>query len=593
LNDSVFGPTNDAVFGELLKRIRNSSADVIGLTESFERRWHLQSYFLALKSQALSSVAFREFMESIVCYREDPRERVITSYELRFAMIMKIAGFRCEAIFEKTDVRNPTIFHWRPLLDAGFPFLKVTTVRDAHSGVDIADWRQVLSALGYDVSLAERTLYEDSLAGRMLHETCQKVAARRSGRADRRGPAGALDILIFAHDLTESGAPRAAFDVAHILRDAGHFVVVASPSDGPYRARLGNIGVEVIVIDPEDGRARWTPELLSRKGRDVLDLASDFDKVICNTIECWPIVAQLRDVTPIYWYVHESKSIHEVAADTPEIMPILSSSVTFLAPSHLPAKALAKYGLKTHIIGLGVDDRPAWNAYHSSSDTKVVIGLFGSYEPRKGQDLAVKAMLRLPPELRARAQLRLFGRTLDESFRNDIEEIAGGDGSIAFSSEVDHEECLRQMAASDIILVPSRDDPLPFVTLDALSLGKALVCSNTTGTSAYLQQDISGLILYENTPAEIGSTLGRLIGSPQLRIKLGMGARQVYEQNFTVRAFTARLLAALHMPDFTGDTVFESLSAVEPQRPPQPNVEVDRHAPERIARPFGAVYNTC
>jgi lipopolysaccharide biosynthesis protein len=66
LNDSVFGPTNDAAFSELLKRIRNSGADFIGLTESFERCWHLQSYFLAVKSPALSSVAFREFMEGIV-----------------------------------------------------------------------------------------------------------------------------------------------------------------------------------------------------------------------------------------------------------------------------------------------------------------------------------------------------------------------------------------------------------------------------------------------------------------------------------------------------------------------------------------------
>ena len=491
LNDSVFGPTNEATFGDLLDRIRNSNADLIGLTESFERSWHLQSYFLALKSQVLLSGAFRDFTEGIVSYYD--KEPVIAEYELCFALLMKIAGFKCEAMFQKTDVRNPTIFHWKALLDAGFPFLKVTTIRDEYPGVDIADWRQVLAMRGYDVSLAEGTLLELSAAGRMLHVRA-KIAARRSGWPRSRTPNPALDIFIFAHDLTESGAPRAAFDVARILRDAGHFVVVASPSDGPYRARLRDIGIDVIVIDPENERARWTPELVSRQGRDVLDLARDFHKIICNTIECWPIVAQLHNIVPAYWFVHESKDIHEKVTMFPELLPLLRSDVTFLAPSLLPANALAVYGLRTRIIGYGVDDRLAWNS-RRSRDRKVVIGVFGSYEPRKGQDLAVAGMMSLPQQLRDQAEMRLYGRTLNSSFRLEIAQSAGGDTSIAFFGEVDHDECLRQMAACDIILVPSRDDPLPFVTLDALSLGKALVCSNSTGTSAYLEEDKSGLIL--------------------------------------------------------------------------------------------------
>ena len=87
------------------------------------------------------------------------------------------------------------------------------------------------------------------------HEPSTAEGRRRpvlvTSQADQPAAAGkptaALDILILSHDLTESGAPRAAFDVARALHDAGHFVVVASPSDGPYRERLRKIGVDVIV----------------------------------------------------------------------------------------------------------------------------------------------------------------------------------------------------------------------------------------------------------------------------------------------------------------------------------------------------------
>jgi glycosyltransferase involved in cell wall biosynthesis len=529
LNDSVFGPTNDSAFGDLMDRIRDSSADFIGLTESFEICWHLQSYFLALKSRALLSVAFRDFIEGIVCYSD--KDKVITSYEVRFASIMKNAGFNCEALFQNIDGRNPTIFHWRHLLEAGFPFLKVN-LPDANLSDDVADWRQVLAAQGYDVSLTEQQLNE--AVGGTVHEIGRSVATRRAAGAHKQAPG--LKVLIFSHDLSESGAPRAAFEVTRSLREAGHFVAVASPCDGPYRERLRDLGVDVIV-EP----------LLLEQSHDALDLARNFDKVICNTIVCWPVVAQLFDVGYVYWYVHESGFIHQLVKDVPELAAVMRSDVTFLVPSALPAKALAVYGLKTRIIGLGVDDLSDWNSQCSGRNGKVVIGVFGSYELRKGQDLAVKGMLSLPQELRARAELRLFGRSLDPSFRLDIEQVTGGDSSIRFFGEVDHDECLRQMAASDIILVPSRDDPLPFITLDALSLGKALVCSNTTGTSAYLNDGRSGLILRENTPEEIGRALTRLIGDPQFRKTLGTGARQTYEENFTVPIFTAKLFSALDM----------------------------------------------
>ena len=149
----------------------------------------------------------------------------------------------------------------------------------------------------------------------------------------------------------------------------------------------------------------------------------------------------------------------------------------------------------------------------------------------------MNGMLRLSPELQTRAELRFFGRTLEPRFRRNIEQIAIGNRVILFFGEVDHRECLSQMAACDVILIPSRDDALSFVGLDALSLGKTLVCSRTTGVSEYLQDGRSALILHENTPEEIGQFLARAITDAELRVALGQGARAVYERTFTVPRF--------------------------------------------------------
>jgi glycosyltransferase involved in cell wall biosynthesis len=387
----------------------------------------------------------------------------------------------------------------------------------------------------------------------ILYTESQEEFRYFGGKARHNGQAGvdhgvapspALDILIFSHDLSESGAPRAAFDTARILHEAGYYVVVASPSDGPYRERLRELGVDVVI-----------DEVLLKQDSNVLAFARNFDKVICNTLVCWPAVAQLHHIVDTYWYVHESKAIRHFVENVPGFAEVVEAGVPVWADSRRAARYLGEYSVKPRIIEYGTPDLANPPRMAENNRGKVVIGVFGTYERRKGQDLAVGAMLRLTPRLRDQAELRFFGRTLtsEADFRKDLERVAAGEESIVFSGEVDHHECLCQMAASDVILVPSRDDALSFVALDALSLGKALVCSSTTGASEYLEQGKSALILNDNTPEEIAEALARLISNPGLRQTLGEGGRQIYDTTFKLEHFGEKLQAALGLKPAPGE----------------------------------------
>jgi glycosyltransferase involved in cell wall biosynthesis len=98
------------------------------------------------------------------------------------------------------------------------------------------------------------------------------------------------------------------------------------------------------------------------------------------------------------------------------------------------------------------------------------------------------------------------------------------------------------MAEADIVLVPSRDDTLPLVSLNALAAGKVLVCSRETGTSEYLESAVSGYVLAENTPAGIAATLSALLENPEMWPEIGRAARQVFDMRFSRSQFEARLL---------------------------------------------------
>ena len=150
-NDSVLGPFDS--FGETVARIRASTADLVGLTKSFEIRPHLQSYLLAFKRKALRSDVFRDFWGSI---QTGDRHFVIENYELPLTARFEQAGLSTEALFafDADDHRNPTLWRWRDLIEQGFPYLKTSVLRDNLAGDDPLAWRFIADH-GYDLTVVE------------------------------------------------------------------------------------------------------------------------------------------------------------------------------------------------------------------------------------------------------------------------------------------------------------------------------------------------------------------------------------------------------------------------------------------------------
>ncbi|WP_420138962.1 rhamnan synthesis F family protein [Sphingomonas sp.] len=153
LNDSVAGPAKGSSLTELIARIRASGADLIGLTESHEYRWHFQSYFLALKPRLLSSYRLHRFFEEVRIL--DDKDHVIQSYELRFTEEMERSGHRLELLFPSPLALNPTLYAWRELIADGFPFMKLLPLRGAFSEVNVEGWQEALRRAGFDVALID------------------------------------------------------------------------------------------------------------------------------------------------------------------------------------------------------------------------------------------------------------------------------------------------------------------------------------------------------------------------------------------------------------------------------------------------------
>lgn len=163
-NDSVYGPF--APFADLMAGLDFKRADVWGATESWQIRYHLQSYLLFFGPAALAHPAFLAFWPAVQNYRS--KHLVIRRYEIGLTHAMLAGGLRCEALWpyaavadavqriEPADLQadrlahlaarqcafNPVSDAWRVLVAQGFPFLKrQLLLRNPSRVADLALWR--------------------------------------------------------------------------------------------------------------------------------------------------------------------------------------------------------------------------------------------------------------------------------------------------------------------------------------------------------------------------------------------------------------------------------------------------------------------
>ncbi len=183
-NDSVYGPLRP--LDPILAQIDFDAADIWGATESWQTRYHLQSYFLLVGRRALASEAWRGFWRQVRPVQS--KRWVIRHYEVGLTQALVRDGLRCAALWPYTDLvnrvdpslmatadetdalandpsttarrshagrirhgavarrpLNPTSELWRQLLQAGCPFLKRELLRENPNDVlDIAEWRDEL-----------------------------------------------------------------------------------------------------------------------------------------------------------------------------------------------------------------------------------------------------------------------------------------------------------------------------------------------------------------------------------------------------------------------------------------------------------------
>ena len=324
-------------------------------------------------------------------------------------------------------------------------------------------------------------------------------------------------ILIALHQLDFSGVPMLSGKIASIFA-AERKVAVISPFDGPLRQRCLDSGVPVIV-DPSFFMTDQGTEKIKNAG---------FSVCLFNTLCLASVFLRCTKIIPSLLWIHENwtpdhlpQSIRDQLANAPYVF----------ATSGITLDHVRQYAVNVRFLPYPVMDFGGKTAKKVPDFFR--FALVANLENRKGQDIAVRAFRMLPGKYRKKASLTLIGDSITDDLPEELKKLAGNEKNIRFRDTVRELNAYHALYDQmEVLLCPSRTDPMPLVVFDAMMHGCPVILSDTVGQKDYIQNGKNGFVFKAEDEKALTSCMMRMMDSAADFPKMSVRIRQTFLENF-------------------------------------------------------------
>ncbi|MFC9976908.1 glycosyltransferase family 4 protein [Spirillospora sp. NPDC127200] len=327
-------------------------------------------------------------------------------------------------------------------------------------------------------------------------------------------------VVVLAHPSPDLyGSDRMLVESVRALTPE-HRVLVTLPADGPLSQALASAGAEIVVLPvPVLRKAYLSPPGLVRLALAAARALPAAVRLLRReraaalyvntvTIPLWLVAGKIARV-PSLCHVHEAED------DVPgPVRAALSAPLrlarTVVVNSRASAAALGPIGRRARIVYNGVEDPGVTAEPRAVLAGPARIVLVGRLSPRKGSDVAVRALKALR-ERGHDASLTLVGDIFPgyEWFERELRELAAGDEHVVFAGF--RPSVADSFAEADIAIVPSRVEPFGNVAVEAMLAGRPVVASATQGLTEIVSDGDNGLLVAPDDPAALADGLARLL----------------------------------------------------------------------------------
>lgn len=342
-------------------------------------------------------------------------------------------------------------------------------------------------------------------------------------------------VLLLNQDLTLGGPALALFQVAKTLRKNGYDVTYASQIDGPLREILEKEGYKTVV----------DVNLLVLTMNEC-EWIKDYALIICNTINFHVFLSERDTTIPMIWWLHDALFFYD-GIDKKAIKAIQNENLKICAVGPVSEKAIKAYRPDFVVNDLlyGVEDEIITPKSRAKADDIIKFVTIGYIESRKGQDVLVNAIKLLPEEVRRKTQYSFIGKKTSMLARELMAECAKIN-EIEFVGTVDRKEINSILDECDVMICPSREDPMPTVCAEAMMHSVPCIVSDSAGTVKYITNQLDGIVYRSENPEELAEKIIWTVKNYKMLSKMGKAARKLYENIFDLKVFEQNLMRVIH-----------------------------------------------
>lgn len=173
---------------------------------------------------------------------------------------------------------------------------------------------------------------------------------------------------------------------------------------------------------------------------------------------------------------------------------------------------------------------------------KIIIGIVGSVQYRKGHDILLEAISQLRNDLKNKVHLIILGEgsETEEIWLKSLIKKFNLESTI---SKFGFQDPKSYYDIMDIFVLPSRLEGFPLVAIEAMMSNCCVIRSDTEGAYDQIEPGVSGILFKNESIEELTKQLEFAINNEPERIKIAAAGREYALDNFTAEKMTEKTIA--------------------------------------------------
>jgi glycosyltransferase involved in cell wall biosynthesis len=370
--------------------------------------------------------------------------------------------------------------------------------------------------------------------------------------------------ILFLDQFSElGGAQRCLLDLLPAIEERGWRAHAALPGDGPLidLLRSRNVGVERIPCGPYRSGSKSGADFLRfpgdvwRQTRVIRGLLRRHavDLIYVNGARVLPAAAlAARGRVPVLFHVHFP--IRGYAARLAGLS-LRRADATVAACCRFVALPLRRYVPRgrLRVIVNGTPDA-GFRERAFGAGGRWRIGVIGRIAPEKGQTKLLQAAALLAPGF-PEARFVICGAPLwaKRKYYDEVRRLAQGLPVDFLEWQDDVAPILAEL---DLLVIPSGEEGMPRILLEAFSAGLPVVAFPASGIPEAIEDDATGFLVPESSPEALAARIrGLTSGDPERLARVARHARDEWERCYTLAAYREEITGLMR------DLVWDGTSA--------------------------------